>query len=180
MHMKAQSKKDPKILFLFTGGTIDSKWDGKLDTAVVEKKSNIPGYMKSLILYLEAEFKEICMKDSRSLNGGDLKRLKEAIERTKYKHIIITHGTYTMPDTAKYLLANLKRKDQTIVLTGSMVPLAGFQSSDAPFNLGYAVSEVHSLPAGMYLCMNGRTFNPNEVAKNLSQGKFYSVFDKEQ
>jgi L-asparaginase len=172
--------KNPKVLFLFTGGTIDSAWDGKMDTAVVAKHSNIPAYIKSLILYLEADFKEICMKDSRTLSPADLKNLVSAIEKAKHQHIIITHGTYTMPDTAKFLAANLKRKNKTIILTGSMVPLAGFNFSDAPFNLGYAVAEVRKLPAGIYLCMNGRTFNPDEVAKNLGQGKFYSVFDKQQ
>lgn len=85
-----------------------------------------------------------------------------------------------MQDTAKYLAFNLQNKDKTIVLTGSMVPLVGFSPSDAPFNLGYAVAEIRKLPAGVYVCMNGRTFNHDEVIKNLRQGKFYSVFDKEQ
>ena len=36
------------------------------------------------------------------------------------------------------------------------------------------------LMGGIYLCMNGRTFNPDEVAKNLAEGKFYSVFERKQ
>lgn len=90
--------------------------------------------------------------------------------------IIITHGTYTMPDTARYLKANLKRDDQTIVFTGSMIPLTGFSPSDAPFNLGYSIAKIQDLPAGIYVCMNGRVFSPNEVVKFLYGGRFVSVF----
>jgi len=164
------------------GGTIDSHWEGKLDTAVTNERSVIPRFFQSLILYADVNFKEISMKDSRQLTPHDLTVLSEVVESAKEKKIIITHGTYTMPDTAKYLKAHLKRNDQTIILTGSMVPLDGFQSSssDAGFNLGYAIAKVEDLPVGVYLCMNGRTFAPDEVAKSLSEGKFFSVFDKQQ
>ena len=169
-----------KINIFLTGGTIDSHWDGKADTAVISDFSVVPDYFKTLILYAEVEFTEICLKDSRNLNSSDLNNLIEKLESCDNTKIIITHGTYTMPDTAKFLQANLKRKDQTIILTGSMVPLAGFSPSDASFNLGYAVAEVNNLSVGVYLCMNGRTFTPDEVAKNLAEGKFYSVFEKKQ
>ncbi|OGZ00478.1 MAG: hypothetical protein A2946_00505 [Candidatus Liptonbacteria bacterium RIFCSPLOWO2_01_FULL_53_13] len=172
--------ENKRIQILLTGGTIDAQWDGKLDTAVVNEHSAVPDYFKKLILYAEVDFAEVCMKDSRNLKQEDIKKLLELVEKSPYDKIIITHGTYTMPDTAKYLKANLVRRDQTIVLTGSMVPLSGFWNSDAPFNLGYAVAKVESLPPGIYLCMNGRTFNPDEVAKNLSEGKYYSVFEREQ
>ncbi len=174
-----QARKE-KILIIITGGTIDSRWDGKLDTAVVREHSLLPEYFKNLILYAEVEFQEICMKDSRQLNPRDLRKVWEAVEKSPYTRIIITHGTYTMSDTAKYLEARLTRKDQIIVFTGSMVPLFGFEPSDAAFNLGYALAKVEEFKAGIYLCMNGRTFSPGEVAKSLSEGKFFSVFDKEQ
>ncbi len=165
---------------ILTGGTIDSHWDGKLDTAVTNEHSVVPEYFRNLILYADVKFEEVCMKDSRQLNVDDLDKILKIISESEYNKIIITHGTYTMPDSAKYLHANLKRNDQTIILTGSMVPLRGFESSDAPFNLGYALAKADELGAGIYLCMNGRTFNPDEVAKSLAEGKFYSVFDKKQ
>ncbi len=120
------------------------------------------------------------MKDSRSLNTDDLKNILKTVEKSKSKskYIIITHGTYTMPDTARFLVANLKRKDQVIILTGSMVPLTGFFPSDAPFNLGYAFSAVKTLKPGIYVCMNGQIFSPEEVSKRISEGKFVSVFNK--
>jgi len=172
--------QNKKINIFITGGTIDSQWDGKLDTAVINKKSSLPDYFESLILYADVEFTEICLKDSRSLNSADLSNLLKNIEESPCTKIIITHGTYTMPDTAKFLSANLIRKDQTVILTGSMVPLSGFLPSDAPFNLGYAIAQVDNLQPGVYLCMNGKTFTPDEVAKNLAEGKFYSVFERKQ
>ena len=81
-----------------------------------------------------------------------------------------------MPDTARYLKAHLKRKSKTIILTGSMIPISGFSPSDAPFNLGFAIAKVLELPAGVYVCMNGQVFSPEEVAKVVREGRFVSMF----
>ena len=53
-----------------------------------------------------------------------------------------------------------------------------FIRTDATFNLGFALSKCEELLPGIYLCMNGETFTPQEVAKNLGEGKFYSIFKK--
>lgn len=81
-----------------------------------------------------------------------------------------------MPDTAKYLEHNLKRKDQTIVFTGSLIPLTGFSPSDGSFNLGYSIAMIQTLGPSIHVCMNGRIFSPQEVAKLLYEGRFISVF----
>lgn len=165
-----------KIQFIMTGGTIDSFWNGIHDTAKVNEHSYLPEFFKNLDLYPELEFVEVCMKDSRELTQTDVQKVLKTVEKSKLKNIIITHGTYTMPDTARYIQGNLKRNDQTIIITGSMTPLKGFEQSDAAFNLGFAVSKVHELDPGIYICMNGATFTPDEVAKSLSEGRFYSIF----
>lgn len=174
------SKNIGKIHFIITGGTIDSSWSGKQDTAVTNKSSYLPEFFQNLDLYEEVEYTEVCLKDSRNLTQADVQSVLDETEKSKSKKIIITHGTYTMPDTARFLQANLNRKDQTIIFTGSMTPLKGFEPSDASFNLGYAVSKVQELSPGIYICMNGKTFTPDEVAKSLSEGKFYSIFKKKQ
>ena len=168
------------IHFIMTGGTIDSVWAPNIDTIKTAQESLVPGYFKDKKLYNELKFTQVCMKDSRALISEDIKNILKAVEESEEKKIIITHGTYTMPDTAKYIEANLKDKEKTIVLTGSMTPLRSFDSSDAPFNLGYAIAKVQDLPPGIYLCMNGKVFSTNEVAKNVAEGKFYSVFTDEQ
>ena len=82
--------------------------------------------------------------------------------------IIITHGTDTMVETAKYL-EDIKNK--TIVLTGSMQP-ARFRKTDAIFNSGFAYAAVLSLENGIYIAMSGRIFQSDNVRKNIDLGKF--------
>ena len=168
------------VHLIITGGTIDATWDGRQDTAVVAEHSIIPDYIEKLSLYAQVKFTEVCMKDSRALTQADLAKILQTIEDATENKIIITHGTYTMPDTARYIKANLKRQRVVVVLTGSMTPLKGFDMSDASFNLGYAFSQAQSLEPGAYLAMNGRTFSAEEVAKSMAEGKFYSVFADKQ
>ncbi len=166
------------IHFILTGGTIDSYYDGTRDTVVPNKYSVIPEFIKSLKLYADTKFTVVYMKDSRAINQKDRQDLLKAVEESPSAKIIITHGTYTMPDTARYLKANLKRDDQIIILTASMIPIKGFSPSDGPFNLGFAVAQVQVLKPGIYVCMSGKTFDPDEVIKIISEGKFVSVFNK--
>src|SRR3989344_1651090 len=112
-----------QILFILTGGTIDSYYEGKLDTVMPLKNSVVPSFLESLNLKDKLSFKKIFMKDSRSITKSDRNKVLQTLEKTNHKKIVITHGTYTMPDTARFLEANLERKDQTIILTGYMIPL---------------------------------------------------------
>src|SRR5579884_1970056 len=173
---------DPKNLIhvVITGGTIDSTWSGRQDTAVVAESSILPTFFEQVNPGDSMKFTQVCMKDSRALTQEDVKDVLKTVEESDATRILVTHGTYTMPDTARYLKANLKRHDQVIILTGSMTPLKGFELSDAPFNLGYAVAKLQELEPGVYLCMNGKVFSADEVAKSLAEGKFYSVFSDEQ
>ncbi len=58
---------------------------------------------------------------------------------------------------------------KTIVLTGAMIPYK-FGSSDGFFNLGCALAFVQTLQPGVYVAMNGRYFNWNNVRKNRQIG----------
>jgi L-asparaginase len=58
-----------------------------------------------------------------------------------------------------------------IVLTGAMQP-ARFRFTDAIFNIGCAVMAVQLLPAGVYVTMNGRIFDPRRTVKNREQNRF--------
>ncbi|MFH1053923.1 MAG: asparaginase domain-containing protein [Candidatus Woesearchaeota archaeon] len=164
------------IHIVLTGGTIDSFYDGTKDTAVTLKHSSVPNYLKSLHLYEKLLFTEVCMKDSRDLTLKDRKDILKTIKDSSSSKIIITHGTYTMPDTSRYLKANLGKIDKTIVFTGSLIPLTGFSPSDASFNLGYSIAKVQELDKGIYVCMNGKVFSPEEVAKLIYEGRFISIF----
>jgi L-asparaginase len=115
------------------------------------------------------------MKDSRQIDEKDRREMLRLIRKATDRLFIITHGTYTMPDTARYLKAKLSDTDKTVVLTGSITPLIGFSPSDAAFNLGYSMAQVRVLPSGIYVCMHGQTFTADEVAKDMAMARFYSV-----
>lgn len=166
------------IHFIITGGTIDSHYDGAKDTAVPNETSVIPAFIKSLRLSYPTEFTTVCMKDSRELKHDDLENILKTVEESKYVKIIITHGTYTMPDTARFLKANLQRKDQIIVFTASSIPITGFSPSDGPFNLGYAMAKTEELEPGVYVAINGLVFSPEEVMKVVSEARFVSIFQR--
>jgi L-asparaginase len=161
-----------KLLFIMTGGTIDSRFEPTKDAVITSRKSQIPQYIAHLKLHSDCSYFVACMKDSRELTRADRSRILHAVESAKARQIVICHGTYTMAQTGVYLEQNMKKGSKTVVLTGSMVPVSGFFVSDAPFNLGYAISSVQKLPPGVYICMNGRVFAPSKVEKNISIGRF--------
>ena len=74
-----------------------------------------------------------------------------------------------MVETAEVLAKNIQ--DKTIILTGAMIPIK-FGSSDGLFNLGSALSFVQILEPGVYITMNGRYFNWDNVRKNKKIGVF--------
>lgn len=164
------------IHVIITGGTLDSYYDVTKDTVVPSKASCLPEFLKGLKLHQGIKFTRACMKDSRNLMQRDLNAILRAVEKSPFNKIVITHGTYTMADTAKFLKIRLKSTDKTIVVTGSLVPLVGFTPSDAPFNLGYAIAKAQDLPPGIYVCMNGYVFSPEEVMKQIYAGRFVSLF----
>jgi L-asparaginase len=171
------SKKTFPIHFIITGGTIDS-YDRDIHYPLIPlEKSIIPFYIKSLKLDKKTKFTIACLKDSRDISKTDLKKLLNSIKKSTSKHIIVTCGTFALPDVARFFDLNLKNNKKTIILTGSMIPLYGFPLSDGPFNLGYSVAKVQELPSGVYVCMNGKVFSSNEVLKIVSEGKFDSVFE---
>lgn len=163
-----------KIHVLLTGGRIDSVWDGGVDEIVVADHSVIPSFFKSIAVNLDFTFTQICMKDSRALTSDDREKMRKTIDESSAQKILITHGTHTLPDTVQYLHEKLEKKDKTIIFTGAATPLKDFALSDAGFNLGYAIAKVQELPAGMYLCISGKTTNFEEMQQQLKEGKFYT------
>lgn len=162
-----------KIHIIATGGTIDSEYFPPLETSVPNKHSVIQDYVLHKIKpYADVSFETLFMLDSGNLTDTHRAQMVAAILATPATDIIICHGTNTMTETADYLSFHLKTTDKKIVLTGSMIPLKEFAMSDAGFNLGYAIAEVSHLTAGVYICMNARTFKAGAVVKNFELGRF--------
>lgn len=110
----------------------------------------------------------IMRKDSLHITEEDRELVRRAIEAQPSRHVLVTHGTDTMVETAR-VLQSIPGK--VIVLTGALNP-ARFQGSDAVFNIGCAVGAVQSLADGVYIAMNGRIWDPRHVRKNVTANRF--------
>lgn len=156
------------ITILTTGGTIEGL-DYVGDKKIHKTNVSIADFLKAAKVEFQYNIESVFKKDSRDINDDDRERLRLKIEETKTRKILITHGTFTMAATAKYLgKLNLEK---IIVLVGSFI-LGSSEKTDAPFNLGYAISSLQFLNPGVYIAMNGKIFLWNNVSKNLETNKF--------
>ena len=156
-----------KLLIITTGGTIDKIYfDDKSDYQVGEPQ--ISQILHAMHVAFEFEVSALMRKDSLHITDEDRKLIRSAIAASDASHVLITHGTDTMVETAVEL-RDLPGK--TIVLTGALNP-ARFRDSDAIFNIGCAVGAVQALPPGVYIAMNGKVWDPEHVRKNRSQNRF--------
>jgi len=159
------------IRIFITGGTFDKEYN-ELTGQLYFKDSHLPEMLELGRNLIPVEIRTLMMVDSLEMSDEDRKLIAEHCIKSPEDKIIITHGTDTMSETANMLLERVKNK--TIVLTGAMVPYK-FGSSDGLFNLGSAMAFVQTLPSGVYVAMNGRYFNANNVRKNKETGEFEEI-----
>ena len=159
-----------RIKFFTTGGTIDKVYfDAKSEFEVGPPQ--VLEVVKDANVTFEYEIESILRKDSLDMSEADRQLVRQVVEQEPCSRIVITHGTDTMVQTAQALVGVAGK---TIVLTGSMQP-ARFRVTDAVFNIGTAIGAVQSLPAGVYIAMNGRVFDPRRTRKNLQKNCFEEV-----
>jgi L-asparaginase len=150
-----------------TGGTIDKVYfDAKSTFEVGDPQ--IEEVLREANLAIDYRVTPLLRKDSLELTDADRSMIRAAVEQTLSLRIVITHGTDTMITTAKNL-GDIPGK--TIVLTGAMQP-ARFRFTDAVFNIASAMMAAQTLPAGVYIAMNGRIFNPLTARKNVVLNRF--------
>ena len=158
-----------KILFIQTGGTIDKDYPKmnmgyafEIDEPAADRvmANAEPGF--------DFEVVSLLKKDSLDMTDEDRAMLKAYCEETDYSKIVITHGSDTLPETARYL-GNIPGK--AIVLTGAYRP-ERFSNSDAAFNIGVAVGAVNTMVEGTFVAMNGKVMNPDRCVKNQETGLF--------
>lgn len=156
------------VRILITGGTIDKEYD-PLTGELIFSKSHLSNMLSQVRCKVRFVLEEVMLKDSLEMRGEDREEiLKKCISCLETK-IIVTHGTDTMAETARFLGTGVKAK--TVVLVGAMIPYA-FGASDALFNLGCAFSAVQALQPGVYVTMNGKIFCWRNVRKNRESGGF--------
>ncbi|MBV0933944.1 asparaginase domain-containing protein [Marinobacterium weihaiense] len=156
-----------QIKILAAGGTIDKVYydalsDYSIGDPMAEELMQMAGFSG------QYRVQSVLRKDSLDMDDSDRSALREAVLADDCRHIVITHGTDTLVQTA---MALQSLENRTIVLTGAMQP-ARFRDSDAAFNLGGAVALCQAMPPGVYIFMNGRVFHPERTVKNRVAGVF--------
>ena len=156
-----------KLKILCTGGTFDKVYyDALSDYQIGEPQ--VEWILKQANTTIDYQIESILKKDSLDINEADRQHILEKVRSESSEHIVITHGTDTMVETAQ-VLNDVTGK--TIVLVGAMQP-ARFIDSDAIFNTGFAVAAATLLSPGIYIAMNGQIFSADEVQKNRDAGRF--------
>ena len=156
------------IRIFITGGTFDKEYN-ELNGELYFKNTHLPDLLEMGRNKVPAKIKTLMMIDSLEMTAADREMIALQCSQCEENQIVITHGTDTMAETAKVLAKKILHK--TIVLTGAMIPIK-FGSSDGLFNLGSAFAFAQALPAGVYVAMNGRYFNWDNVRKNKETGRF--------
>ena len=161
-----------KYIKLFaTGGTFDKEFN-EINGELFFKKTNLYELLELGRCKLNINIETLMMIDSLKMSNAERNYIVEKCKKENTHKIIITHGTDTIVETARILAKNIK--DKTIILTGAMIPIK-FGSSDGLFNLGSALSFVQILEPGIYITMNGRYFNWDNVIKNTKIGIFEKI-----
>ena len=159
------------IQLFVTGGTFDKEYNF-INGELYFKDTHLGEMFERGRSTLDIDIKTLMMVDSLEMTDEDRDIISHNCKKSKTRKIIITHGTDRIVQTARHLAAKEELAGKTIILTGAMVPYAFGTSSDGFFNLGASLAFVQSLDPGIYVCMNGRYFNWDNVRKNLDTGYF--------
>jgi L-asparaginase len=159
------------IRVFVTGGTFDKEYD-ELTGRLFFKDTHLPEMLRLARCRAPLALQTLMMMDSLDMKDEDRARIVEACRASPEARVVVTHGTDTMVETARALIAAGLGK--TVVLTGAMVPYA-FGSSDGLFNLGSSLSFAQVLPPGVYVAMNGRCFPGDRVRKDRERGVFEEI-----
>lgn len=158
------------LTIVTTGGTIDKVYfDEKSEYQIGSPQ--IGDILSQLGVAFAFDVVPILRKDSLHITASDRELIRCTIAQQPHRHVLVTHGTDTMVETARELHGV---SGKVIVLTGALNP-AKFQGSDAVFNIGCAVGAVQVLPDGVYITMNGRVWDPHRVQKNRDANRFEAM-----
>ena len=162
------------IHILVTGGTFDKEYN-YISGALTFVDTHIPDMLKRARSGLDVRVEKLMMVDSLDMTTEQRALIASRCCQSSEERIVITHGTDTMVETARYLAQHINPLNKTVVLTGAMIPYSLGLSSDGFFNLGCALAFVQVMAHGIYVVMNGRIFNWDNVQKNYNTGFFEQI-----
>lgn len=156
-----------EVAFLTCGGTIDKLYFDAESIYKIGKPAAAAILRRARVTVLPPL--SLLKKDSLDMTDADRRKVARAVAACKQKRIVISHGTDTMADTARAIVAASRGK--TVVLVGAFLP-AAFRDSDADFNIGFALAAALCMPSGVYVTMNGQILPAATVSKNRAAGVF--------
>lgn len=159
------------IRLIATGGTFEKRYN-PLTYKMDVDESVIPEILEVSRCPSKIKYERLLNKLSCDFKTSDYNKIIRRCKDCRESQIIITHGTDTITKTAKLL--SKSKINKTIVLVGAFVPYT-VAKSDSAFNLGFALAAAQTLPAGVYIAINGSIFLGSKVKKNKAKGVFESV-----
>ena len=165
----------PKILIIYTGGTIGMMQDAKTRALIPFDFSNIYEQVPRLSFY-DIEIETFAFEnpmDSSDMVPQDWKRIAEKIEENyaQYDGFVILHGTDTMAYTASALSFMFENLSKPIVLTGSQLPL-GIARTDGRNNIINAVEMAAArspIIPEVSICFENQLYRGNRTHKNNAE-----------
>jgi L-asparaginase len=158
------------LRIIAAGGTFDKRYN-PLNGALHFTVTHLHNVLQRCRLNVPATITELALLDSLDMMDADRQHVLDACVNAAESHVVVVHGTDTMPETAQVLgTANIGK---TVVITGAMIPF-DIEGSDALFNLGFAAAAVQTLPVGVYIVMGGEVFAWDKVRKDKAAGRFVS------
>eukprot|EP00750_Incisomonas_marina_P014898 INCI17933.1.p1 GENE.INCI17933.1~~INCI17933.1.p1 ORF type:complete len:407 (+),score=56.86 INCI17933.1:449-1669(+) len=165
---------DFQVLVVQTGGTIDKDYPratgqyafeiGESAALKILNQSFAPVTFRVTSL-------SVCRKDSQDITISDRRQIADALALARADHIVVTHGTDTLIETATFVESDARLQGKKIVFVGSFKPEC-FKGSDAAFNVGVAIGGLQYCPPGVYVAMNGRVRPCTHVQRNPETGVF--------
>jgi L-asparaginase len=160
-----------QIYILSTGGTFDKTYDKISETLTFNGSSCVQEILRDASVK-NYKFEELMQVDSLLMADSDRKLIFDHVSLSKYRKVVIIHGTSSMIDTARVFQAS--PLDGVYVFTGAMVPFR-YSAIEASFNLGGAVALAKCAAPGVYIYMHGEVFDPSNAVKDEKIARFIST-----
>lgn len=171
-----QVDSNRKIFVLLVGGAMAMKKNSKgvnvSDSNYLKSRiNNIRGIHSNQIAHFDFQTRNPVM-DSANMIPKDWIDIANIIHSVydKYDAFILIHGTDTMAYTASALSFMLENLNKTVILTGSLLPLAHARS-DAPNNLiqSLYLATHYNIPE-VCICFAGYIMRGNRAEKISAEG----------
>ena len=168
------------VVLLPAGGTCDKQYPRRLggyafefgDEAAVQRVLAELDVHPTLQTSVE---RLVAPKDSQDMTDADREAFRSRIAAASaHERFVISHGTDTLVETARFVHQTAEEAGCTVVLIGSRLPEA-FKGSDFSFNLGFAFAAVQMLGPGAYVAMNGIAIPALKAARDESNGMWKQI-----